>query len=122
MNEDLDEKDEIIEELELNRKKGWANKVSKLESQETDVPGKDIINALENKSEDLTRPNKEIFGELLKRSRELKILQIAEKISPLSNTKRAGYVAIMDFFTPCVPSGCMRGVTSFLMVVLVCRK
>ena len=58
MNEDLDEKDVIIEELEYNKKKGWANNVSRLESQETDVPGKDVFNALQNKIDVLTPEKK----------------------------------------------------------------
>ena len=79
MNDDLDDKDEIIEELEHNNKKGCPNNVSRLESQETNVPSKDVIKALQNKIDDLTQENNEIFVELLKCSGKLKILQCAEK-------------------------------------------
>ena len=57
MYDDLDDKDEIIEELERNNKKGCANNVSRLESQETDVPNQDTLNALQDKIENLTKEN-----------------------------------------------------------------
>ena len=79
MNDDLDDKDEIIEELEHNKKKDWANNVSKLMSQEIDVLIKDVTNVLQHKIDDLTQENNGIFAELLKCSRRLRILQHAER-------------------------------------------
>ena len=42
--------------------------------------------------------------------------------SSLPNTKRVGYVTIIDIFTPCVSSRCMRGVMSLLMLICMCRR
>ena len=79
LNDDLDDKDEIIEELELKKKKGQYLCVSRLKSQETDVPNQDTIKALSNKVKFLTKENIELYDDLMMCSKKLMILKYVEK-------------------------------------------
>ena len=76
--EDIEERDAAIKDLtEENR--GWEDKVSRLLSQEADVPSKDVVPTLEAKIEKLTLKNDALNSKLLTLSLELKGLQITEK-------------------------------------------
>ena len=57
MNDDLDDNDEIIEELELKKKNGQPLSVSRLKSQETDVPNQDTIKILNDIVKFLSKEN-----------------------------------------------------------------
>ena len=64
--------------------KGWADKVSRLMSQEADVPSKDIVPTLEAKIKNLVLENDALNSKLLALSLELKGLQITEKGNMIS--------------------------------------
>ena len=77
-NEDIKERDAVINDIK-EENKGWADNVSRLMSQEADVPGKDVVPTLEAKIEKLVLENGVLNSKLLTLSLELKRLQITKK-------------------------------------------
>ena len=56
----------------ISKRRTEADKVSRLESREADIPGKDVIPTLEAKIEKLVLENDELNSKLLTLSLELK--------------------------------------------------
>ena len=78
LKEDINEMDAAIKDL-TKENRGWKDKVSRLLSQEAEVPRKDVVPTLEAKIEKLTLENYALNSNLLTFSLELKGLQINEK-------------------------------------------